>query len=110
MKEHGLKPPVLSQLGDFFKVTFYGPGDKILDLVPGIPWERRVDLKELGLNGTQIKTLRLIVNESKICTNTLYQKIFGVSRRTALRDLHGLVEVDQVRMTGVGKGATYKAV
>jgi len=37
LKEHGLKPPVLPQLGDFFKVTFYGPGDKILDLVPGIP-------------------------------------------------------------------------
>jgi len=37
MKEHELKPPVLPQLGDFFKVAFYGPGDKILDLVPGIP-------------------------------------------------------------------------
>lgn len=78
--------------------------------MPSIPKERQVDLKELGLNGRQIKALRLMVNESKIFTNTLYQKIFGVSRRTALRDLHGLAEVDQVRMTGVGKGATYKAV
>ena len=110
MKEHGLKPPVLSQPGNFFKVTFYGPGDKILDLVPGIPKERQTDLKDLGLNERQIEALKLMVNENKILTNALYQEIFKTSRRTALRDLHGLIEVGQVRMLGVGKGAKYTAL
>ena len=107
MKEHGLKHPVLSQPGDFFKVAFYGPGDKILDLVPGIPEERQTDLRELGLNKRQIEALRLMVNKNRVLTNALYQEIFKTSRRTALRDLHGLIEVGQVRMLGVGKGAKY---
>jgi len=109
MKENGLKPPVISQPGDFFRITFFGPGDKILDLVPSIPEERQTDLKELGLNKRQVETLRLMVNESKILTNTLYQRIFKVARRTALRDLQGLVETEQAKMIGVGKGAKYKA-
>jgi len=109
MKEHGLKPPVISQPGDFFRITFYGPGDKILDLVPSIPKERQTDLKELGLNKRQVEALRLMINESKILTNTLYQRIFKVARRTALRDLQGLVETEQAKMIGVGKGAKYKA-
>ncbi len=109
MVEHGLKPPVISQPGDFFRITFYGPGDKILDLVPSIPKERQTDLKELGLNKRQVEALRLMVNENKIFTNTLYQRIFRVARRTALRDLQGLVEMQQAKMIGVGKGAKYKA-
>ena len=51
-----------------------------------------------------------MVNQSKILTNALYQNIFNVSRRTALRDFYGLVEVGQIRMIGVGKGTKYKAV
>jgi predicted HTH transcriptional regulator len=51
-----------------------------------------------------------MVNENRVLTNSLYQEIFRTSRRTALRDLHDLIEVGQVRMSGVGKGAKYKAV
>ena len=110
MKEHGLNPPDFSQPGNFFRVTFHGPGDKILDLVSSVPEERQTDLKKLGLNERQIKALELMLNQSKILTNALYQKIFNVSRRTALRDFRGLVEVDQIRMLGIGKGAKYKVV
>jgi ATP-dependent DNA helicase RecG len=109
MKQHGLKPPVLFQPGDFFRIIFYGPGDKILDLVSDIPENRQTDLKELGLNERQVEALRLMVNEGKILTNTLYQRIFKVARRTALRDLQGLVETEQAKMIGIGKGAKYKA-
>lgn len=110
MKGHSLEPPVITQPGDFFRITFYGPGDKILDLVPNIPEERQIDLKKLGLNKRQIEALRLMVNESGVFTNALYQETFQVSRRTALRDLHGLVKVGQVRMSGVGKGSKYKVL
>ena len=109
MKNCGLKPPTLSQPGDFFRATFYGPGDKILDAVSSVPEERQTDLKELGLSERQIGALALMLNESKVLTNSLYQKIFKVSRRTALRDLQGLVEARQVIMAGVGKGAKYTA-
>jgi len=108
MKEHGLSAPQFSEEGDFFMVKFYGPGDKILDLVPSIPEERQVDLKKIGLNERQIEALRLMVNEKQTITNEFYQKKFKVSRRTAVRDLQGLVEFNQIKSEGVGKGTKYK--
>ncbi|MBU1043924.1 MAG: DUF4062 domain-containing protein [Candidatus Omnitrophica bacterium] len=107
MDSHGLAMPKFSEEGDYFVVKFYGPGDKILDLVPSIPEGRQTDLKEMGLNDRQIETLRLMVNDKKIITNELYQKMHKVSRRTALRDLQGLVESRQIKPKGVGKGTKY---
>lgn len=48
-----------------------------------------------------------MVNEKRIFTNDIYQKIFKVSRRTAVRDLKGLVESKQVKTEGIGKGTKY---
>ncbi|MGC8722177.1 MAG: ATP-binding protein [Caldisericaceae bacterium] len=110
MVNHGLKPPEFSEPGNFFLVTFYGPGDKILDLVPDIPEERQIDLRKLGLNERQIEALRMMVNEGKVMTNSIYQQIFNVSRRTSLRDLSKLVECGQARAVGTGKGAKYEAL
>lgn len=109
-KEHGLSAPEFSEEGDFFVVRFYGPGEKILDLVPSIPEGRQTDLRKLGLNERQIEALRLMLNEGEIFTNTLYQSVFKISRRSSLRDLRGLVEAGQATMMGVGKGAKYKAL
>ncbi|MBU0682956.1 MAG: hypothetical protein ABIH85_05810 [Candidatus Omnitrophota bacterium] len=50
-----------------------------------------------------------MVKDKKIITNEIYQELNGVSRRTALRDLQGLVESGQVKMEGVGKGTIYSA-
>ncbi|MFP4082418.1 MAG: ATP-binding protein [Candidatus Aminicenantes bacterium] len=105
-KNHGLKEPDFLESGGSFVVRFPAP-ENILDLVPD---KRRLNLKELGLHERQIKALRMMVNEERVFTNTLYQQTFGVSRRTALRDLKGLVELNQVRMVGVGKAAKYKAI
>lgn len=109
MKEHGLPAPEFSEEGDFFAVKFYGPGDNILDLAPSIPQHRQTDLRQLGLNDRQIEALRLMVNEKRVITNELYQAINKVSRRTALRDLRGLVESGQVKAKGIGKGTKYSA-
>jgi predicted HTH transcriptional regulator len=109
MKSHGLKFPVLSQPGDFFKVTFYGPGDKILDLVPSIPKERQIDLKELGLNERQIEALRLMVNEGKIFTNREYRQLFKVTNKTASTDLNILVKKEMAQMRGEGRNREYLA-
>lgn len=109
MKEHGLDEPKFLEEGEFFIVKFKGPGDKILDLVPNIREERQKDLKKLGLNNRQIKALRMIVNERKIFTNELYQEINKVSRRTAVRDLQGLVKLGQIKAEGVAKSTKYVA-
>lgn len=48
------------------------------------------------------------VKEKGIITNAEYQKLTGVSRRTASRELQNAVEKDVLQMTGrVGKGAKY---
>jgi len=109
MKKHGLEEPEFSEEGDFFVVKFYGPGENILDLVSDIPDDRMVDLIELGLNDRQIQALEMMVNDRKVLTNSLYQKTFEVSRRTATRDLKGLIEVNMVYMSGIKKGTKYMA-
>jgi len=110
MKEHGLVKPKFSEEGTFFVVKFFGPGDKILDLVPSIPRERQVDLRELGLNNRQIEALRLMVNEGKVMTNKLYRDIFKIMDRTALRDLDFLLKKGLIKKEGLKKDAIYKAV
>lgn len=104
MREHGLEEPVFEERGSFFKVTFYGPGERILDLVPraGV-----TDLRELGLNERQIEALRLMVNEDRELTNRDYREMFGVTYITAFRDLSRLVDLNLARAEGAGRGRKY---
>jgi ATP-dependent DNA helicase RecG len=106
MREYGLKEPLLEDLGSFFAVTFYGPGDRILDLIPE---EGVTDLRALGLNERQIEALRLMINEGKELTNRQYREMFGITDRTALRDLNGLVAVGYVQRVGEGCRMRYIA-
>jgi len=110
MKEHGLSVPELSEEGDFFVVKFYGPGDKILDLVPSIPEHRQTDLKKLGLNDRQIEALRLMVNEKRKMTNTDYRDLLKTSERSALRDLNDLLKKGLVKRSGKRRAAEYESV
>ncbi len=109
MKAHGLTEPTFAEEGDFFAVTFYGPGDKILDLVPSIPEERTTDLKKLGLNERQIEALRLMVNEKISMSNKEYRNRFKVTDLTALRDLNLLIEKGMIKKEGFKKDAVYYA-
>lgn len=110
MVEHGLEEPELSEEGDYFVVKFFGPGDKILDLVSDIPDERMTDLKELGLNNRQIEALEMMVNEGFVFTNSIYQEKFKIKRRTASRDLKKLFDLKQINKIGSGRGTKYNAV
>jgi len=87
-------------------VTFWGPGDRVLDLVPraGV-----TDLRELGLNERQIEALRLMMNEGREMTNREYRQMFDVSRPTAARDLRKLVATGWVQEVGKGRGLRYVA-
>jgi len=108
MRKHGLKEPVFDKSANFFKATFYGPKEKILDLVPSIPKERMTNLKELGLNERQIEALRLMVNEGKKMTNKEYCRLFNVSRQTATRDLLDIFNKKMISKKGKGRGAYYE--
>jgi ATP-dependent DNA helicase RecG len=107
MREHGLAEPDLEDLDDFFAATFYGPGDRILDLIPE---EGVTDLRTYGLNERQIEALRLMVNERQVLSNADYRRLFQVSRNTATRDLQTLVETGWVKAGGKSKGTRYRAV
>lgn len=65
-------------------------------------------LKSLGLNSRQIKTI-LYLKENKRITNSEYQSIFSVSRNTASRDLSELVEKGLIKSSDIkGAGSYYE--
>lgn len=106
MRAHGLPEPVFQEIGQTFRVTFPGPGDDILDLIPeaGV-----TDLRALGLNERQVQALALMVNQERELTNREYRELFGISYVTAFRDLTALVEAGQVRTIGSGRARRYSA-
>jgi len=107
MREHGLETPEFEESERFFKVTFFGPQEKILDLIKP---KNRIDLKEKGLNSRQIEALKLMVNEKRKLTNREYRKLFNVSKPTATRDLTKLVKENLIREIGKGRGLSYVRV
>ncbi len=106
MREHEMEEPAFEEIGEAFRVTFYGPGEDILDLIPE---EGVTDLRELGLNERQIEALRLMVNADEEMTNRRYRELFDITYRTAVRDLNELVEKGQARRVGQGRGTRYIA-
>jgi len=103
---HGLDNPRFEANKAFFTATFFGPKDKILDLVQP---SNVLDLRSLGLNERQIKALGLAFNENKVFSNEEYRKVFRVSRQTASRDLTELVKQDMLKEEGGSKYVSYKA-
>jgi len=88
-------------------ITFYGPGEHILDLIPE---EGETDLKALGFNERQIKALELMVNEGLLLSNQEYRRVFDVSRRTATRELAELAgKTNLIILRGSGRGAHYSS-
>jgi ATP-dependent DNA helicase RecG len=106
MRQHGLPEPVFQEIGQTFRVTFLGPGDRILDLIPeaGV-----TDLRALGFNERQVQALALMVNEGRELTNREYREMFGISYMTAFRDLNALVKTGQARVIGSGRASRYVA-
>jgi len=109
MKENGLSEPEFLEEGNFFVAKFYGPGDRILDLVPSIPKERQIDLRELGFNDRQIEVLRLMLNEGQTFTNRKYREMFKVTNKTAANDLNNLVKKEMAQVKGRGRSIQYLA-
>lgn len=96
MVSAGLEPPEFENRGSSFWVTL-----KAEQPVPPLP-----DLSNLELNERQIEALVRFRSPGRV-TNREYQKAFGVSERTALYDLQGLVEAGLALPVSSGRGRYY---
>ena len=105
MQEHGLPYPDFDVRAGFFRVTFSGPGERLLDLVRE---EHVLDLREVGLNDRQIEALGLMVNQGEKLSTRTYTTRFDVSRKTAYSDLNTLVEKGFAVKKGRGRNVHYE--
>jgi ATP-dependent DNA helicase RecG len=64
-------------------------------------------MKELNLNERQVKAVQFLKSDLHI-TNTEYQKLTGVSRATAKRDLDEMVKLGLLKLEGAGRSAHYR--
>lgn len=96
MTRAGLEPPVFENRRSSFWVTLHGKP----------PAQPLPDLESLGLNDRQIRAVAYLQKHDRLA-NREYQKLFGVSERTALYDLQGLVESGLALPVSSGRGRYY---
>jgi ATP-dependent DNA helicase RecG len=96
MVDRGLEPPEFENRGSSFWVILRGQ-------LPAIPLP---DLVDLGLNDRQVRAVAHLRKQGRL-TNRQYQKLFGISERTALYDLQGLVEAGLALPVSSGRGRYY---
>ena len=95
MAEAGLEPPEFENRGSSFWVNLKAAQ-------PALP----PSLSNLELNERQTQALARFRTQGRL-TNREYQKAFGVSERTALYDLQGLVEAGLALPVSSGRGRYY---
>jgi ATP-dependent DNA helicase RecG len=97
-KATGLPTPIMEEDGGGFIVKLFK--DRFSD----------EQLQQLGLNDRQVKAMLYVKNKGKI-TNSEYQAINNVSKRTATNDLSELVDKYKlVNNVGFGAGSFYKLI
>lgn len=69
-------------------------------------WLTAEMLAGLNLNERQLQAIRFVKSAARI-TNADYQRVTGVTRKTAARDLCGLVERGVLRRVGALKATYY---
>lgn len=96
MREAGLPEPEFEDRGTSFWVTLRGDPAQA----------RRAVLVKLGLNDRQIAAIDVMRERGRL-TNREYQDLYGVSERTALYDLSGLVDAGIALAVSSGRGRHY---
>jgi ATP-dependent DNA helicase RecG len=96
-RESGLPEPDFEQRGNQFVVTLWRD------------WLTEEVIELLGLNDRQILCLKALKVEKHITTME-YQTLAECSRRTAARDLDGLLEKGVIQRRGAGRSAHYVLV
>jgi ATP-dependent DNA helicase RecG len=96
MTKAGREPPIFENRGSSFWVTLKGKA----------PARPLPDLARLGLNDRQIRAVEHLHTFGHL-SNRDYQQAFGVSERTALYDLQGLVNAGLALPVSSGRGRYY---
>lgn len=108
MINYGLKPPEFAYDTGYFTVTFYGPGEKILELHPIKP--RIVysieEVKLAELNDRQKGILKHLLEHGRITSLECTEK-FKITRDTANRDFKKLMKLRLIEQKGTGRGTYY---
>lgn len=100
MTEHGLPRPHFEEAGSEFRVTLIGPGERFMGEIKTQPtWAK-------GLNERQVDAVLYVGKHGQISRRE-YTDLFGVSPRTAARDLNGLINREILALHGAGRGAHY---
>jgi ATP-dependent DNA helicase RecG len=69
-------------------------------------WLTEAVMVNMGLNERQKEVVPYAKRNARI-TNADYQKLAGITRKTAMRDLSGLVEQGALVLVGSKRGAHY---
>lgn len=93
-REAGLPEPEFRQDGGQFVMTLWRD------------WLTEVVLADLGITERQVQALRYLKKNRRI-TNSDYQKLLRVSKRTAHRDLTNLIGKGVLKMVGITGIGTY---
>lgn len=94
-RKAGLPDPKFDPAENRFRVTIWRN------------WLTDDRMKGLNLNKRQVKAVQFLKSDLRI-TNTEYQKLTGVSRATAKRDLDEMVKLGLLKLEGAGRSAHYR--
>lgn len=101
MQKYNLTPPIFTEPGPNFTVTFYGPQERFMrDLEARPEWTK-------GLSERQIIAVLHAAEKRKITTGE-YCRLNNVSNMTAFRDLQELCERKLMEQVGEGRGTFYR--
>ncbi len=94
-RKAGLPDPKFDPAENRFRVTIWRN------------WLTDDRMKGLNLIERQVKAVQFLKSDFRI-TNTEYQKLTGVSRATAKRDLDEMVKLGLLKLEGAGRSAHYR--
>lgn len=100
MTEHGLPRPQFEEVGNEFRVTLLGPGERFMEEVSTRPaWTE-------GLNDRQVEAVLFAGTHGKI-TNREYRNLTGISRRWAAKELQEMADHEILAVRGIGRTIHY---
>jgi len=108
MLNHGLKEPNFNYDSGYFTVTFYGPGEKILDIHPQkATIVYAIEPAKLTLlNKRQKGILKYLLEQGRIASEEC-TKYFDITRVTANADFKKLIGKDLIEKKGIGRATYY---
>jgi len=108
MLNHGLEKPDFNYSSGYFTVTFYGPGEQILDIHPKeVTTVYAIELAKLTLlNDRQKDILKYLLEHGRIASEKC-TRYFNITRDTANKDFKRLIREGIIEKKGIGRATHY---